>query len=103
MSFAKQVRQYMRQGYDQNQATALAMGMPADGPPKPPAPPKPAPVPKAPVQAKATQASVGQGVRQNKRAKRRTKVSDLRISRQPAAQVANANFAGGSGLNIGGY
>jgi hypothetical protein len=102
MSFAQQVKNYMRAGYDQNQATALAMGLPADGPPKPPTPPPAPQLIKPPVQPKSTQASVGQGVRSPRKAKKKTRLSDLRI-RRPQVNTALSVGAGGTGLNIGGY
>ena len=63
--------------------------------------PKPEP-PKPPTLAKATQASVGQGPRQAKGSKRRTRLSDLRIAR-PKVNTQLAIGAGGTGLNVGGY
>ena len=102
MNFMQTVQMYMRAGYDQNQATSLALGLPADGPPKPaptPAPPKPK---KPPVQKQTTQASAGQGVRQAKGSKKKTTLADLRISR-PRVNTQLAIGAGGTGLNIGGY
>ena len=75
----------------------------------PPGKPQPAPTPppapkivKPPVQRQATQSSVGQGVRQARGSKKRTRLSDLRISR-PRVNTQLAIGAGGTGLNIGGY
>ena len=71
---------------------------------KTPAPtPPPAPkIIKPPVQRQATQSSVGQGVRSARGSKKRTRLSDLRISR-PRVNTQLAIGAGGTGLNIGGY
>ena len=102
MNFMQTVQMYMRAGYDQNQATSLAMGQPADGPPKPAAAPKPPAIIKPPVQRQATQSSAGQGVRSARGSKKRTRLSDLRISR-PRVNTQLAIGAGGTGLNIGGY
>ena len=75
----------------------------------PPGKPQPAPTPppapeiiKPPVQRQATQSSVGQGVRQARGSRKRTRLSDLRISR-PRVNTQLAIGAGGTGLNIGGY
>ena len=85
--------------------TDYLRGLIAQGPvnktPAPTPPPAPAIV-KPPVQRQATQSSVGQGVRQARGSKKRTRLSDLRISR-PRVNTQLAIGAGGTGLNIGGY
>ena len=85
---------------DINQISASYLGMPAQqqAPTRPSAPK----TLKAPVQAKATQASVGQGVRRARKSSRKTRLSDLRIKR-PKINTALAIGAGGTGLNVGGY
>jgi len=99
--FKQDVQMYMRMGYDQNQATSLAMGLPADGPPKPPAPPPAPEIVKPPVQPQATQASVGQGVRRPKKTttQKKTTLSSTRVKRNEELLIGS----GGTGLNIGGY
>mgnify|MGYP003348085999 CR=1 FL=1 len=92
--FNQDVQKYMKMGYDQNQATALAMGLPPDGPEKPPEPPKPPEPIKPPTQTDATIASKGRGVRSPSATKKKTKLADLRIQREPSV---------GSALNIGAY
>ena len=79
-------------------ANAPGRNTPAAAPTPPPAPE----IPKAPVQAKATQASMGQGVRRPKKSSVKTRLSDLRIKR-PQVNQALAIGAGGTGLNVGGY
>ena len=85
---------------DINQISGAFLGLPAPvaAPPPPPIPP----LIKAPKQSKATQASVGQGVRRPKKGKKKTRLSDLRISR-PKVNTSLSVGSGGTGLNIGGY
>jgi len=104
---AARTKTAMRAGLGQNQATTSAaqtMGISIPAASTPPAPtPPPAPeIIKPPVQRQATQSSVGQGVRQARGSKKRTRLSDLRISR-PRVNTQLAIGAGGTGLNIGGY
>ena len=104
---AARTRTAMRAGQNQNQATASAaqtMGIETSTPvaPTPPTPPPALKVPLAPVQVKATQASMGQGVRRPKKSSVKTRLSDLRIKR-PQVNQALAIGAGGTGLNVGGY
>ena len=106
---AARTRTAMRAGQNQNQATASAaqtMGIQTSTPvaptPTPPTPPPAPKVPLAPVQVKATQASMGQGVRRPKKSSVKTRLSDLRIKR-PQVNQALAIGAGGTGLNVGGY
>lgn len=96
--FKQDVQMYMKMGYDQNQATALAQGLPADGPPKPTPPPPPQTV-KPVDQVAALSISKGQGVKPNTQAKKKTKQSDLRIADDPVEVAASYS----SGLNFGGY
>ena len=103
-AFNKFLRDAAKQGIfvgDINQATQAFQG---GGYPTPPGPEAPLPPPmiKAPKQSKATQASVGQGVRRPKKANKKTRLSDLRISR-PKVNTALSVGSGGTGLNIGGY
>ena len=80
----------------------IAQG-PVNRTPTPATTPPPAPeIIKPPTQRQATQSSVGQGVRQARGSKKRTRLSDLRISR-PRVNTQLAIGAGGTGLNIGGY
>ena len=87
---------------DINQATATYTGQTSA-----PAAPAPPPLPeiiKPPKQSIATQSAAGQSVRTSRKAKKRTRLSDLRI-RRPRQQV-NTQLsigAGGTGLNVGGY
>ena len=103
-AFNKFLRNAAAQGIyvgDINQATQAFQG--GGYPTLPvPAPPAPPPMIKAPKQSKATQASVGQGVRRPKKANKKTRLSDLRISR-PKVNTALSVGSGGTGLNIGGY
>jgi flagellar motility protein MotE (MotC chaperone) len=88
---------------DINQASAMFLGQPAQAPAAPAPPPVPEII-KPPKQAIATQSAAGQGVRVSRKAKKRTRLSDLRI-RRPRQQV-NTQLsigAGGTGLNVGGY
>lgn len=89
---------------DINQASAMFLGQPAQTT-TPTLTPPPAPeIIKPPKQAIATQSAAGQGVRVSRKAKKRTRLSDLRI-RRPRQQV-NTQLsigAGGTGLNVGGY
>ena len=85
---------------DINQITDAFLGNPAPVPA--PTPPPMPPLIKAPKQSKATQASVGQGIRRPKKGKKKTRLSDLRISR-PKVNTSLSVGSGGTGLNIGGY
>ena len=107
---ARRTRTAMRSGVSQAAATGAAaqtMGLQISTPAAPVAstPPTPPPAPKpplAPVLVKATQASMGQGVRRPRKSSVKTRLSDLRIKR-PQVNQALAIGAGGTGLNVGGY
>ena len=90
---------------DINQASATFTGQTASPAPVPALAPPPAPeIIKPPKQSIATQSAAGQSVRTSQKAKKRTRLSDLRI-RRPRQQV-NTQLsigAGGTGLNVGGY
>ena len=92
----------MKQGYDQNQATALAQGLPADGPSKPQAPVAPLPIkPATPPQVLGDKDS-GSRLKINKKSKRARKGSgsgtdSLRINLNAAPTTA-----GSGGVNVGG-
>jgi flagellar motility protein MotE (MotC chaperone) len=90
---------------DINQASAMFLGQPAQTPtPQAPTPPPTPEIIKPPKQSIATQSAAGQGVRTSRKAKKRTRLSDLRI-RRPRQQVNTSLSigAGGTGLNVGGY
>ena len=103
MNIKQRVQQYLKQGYDINQATSLAMGLPADGPastaaPAPLAPPLPPPIP-APTTP--TGASPRIKLRRSKRDKagqlgRRS----LRRERPPRVNLGGSSASSG-GLNTG--
>jgi len=91
---------------DINQATTAFQGggYPTDPATQAPTPPPAPALIKPPKQSIATQSAAGQSVRTSRKAKKRTRLSDLRI-RRPRQQV-NTQLsigAGGTGLNVGGY
>ena len=69
--------------------------------PTPAAPPAPKPI-APPTQSYSTQAQVGNTVRRPRKGKKKTRLSDLRISR-PSINRSLSIGAGGTGLNVGGY
>ena len=101
-NFKQQVQQYMRMGYDQNQATALAQGLPADGPSKPDTPTPPAPIKPAPPPQTLGDENQGSKLKINKKSKRKRAGSgagtgSLRINLNAAPTGASAG-----GVNVGG-
>jgi len=101
--FKQQVQQYMRMGYDQNQATSLAQGLPPDGPAKPPEPPAPPePIKPAPPPNVLGDENQGSKLKINKKSKRKRAGSgagtgSLRINLNAAPTGASAG-----GVNVGG-
>ena len=104
MNFKQKVHSFMKLGYDQNQATSLAMGLPADGPQQQqqqqaPAKPKPKKPPAITRQERTRDGQLQTGVksRQKKRSERKN-VQSLRIKLDQSALLANS---GGPTPNLG--
>ena len=96
MNFKQKVQMYMRQGWDQNEATALALGQT----PAPRVQPQQAsaPAPVKPVKPPVKISKAGNvGVRQNKKTKKKSKVS---IARSANVQPLQAGAVGYQGLRI---
>lgn len=103
-AFKQLVQSYMQQGYDINQATALAQGQPADGPAKPQQPKAPRPVQDT-TPRRLVDNEDGSNLKIKKKSKRRRLeqsrgTGQLRINREGSMNLGAGTPAASGGINI---
>ena len=102
MNFNRKVQMYMKQGYDQNQATALALGLPANGPTRPQQAQAPAEAPtpiKAP-EAVSLRSDTSVGVKRKRSRRDQLGLTNRGIS-SAFSYAPSAGLGGFSGSGLG--
>ena len=105
MNFNRKVQMYMKQGYDQNQATALALGLPANGPTTQPQPkqavaPKSAPTPIKAPEAVSLRSDTSVGVKRKRSRRDQLGLTNRGIS-SAFSYAPSAGLGGFSGSGLG--